>query len=180
MVSSSSSLNTLLSSTSSSSSPSFAFFALSFTGTTVKLVGIFTPCALAVSCLSRSYLFPFFVPVCSATASLACLFLRQTTDTPLFFWALQLSCLFVRLFRIAAPVYLILQGRRLVLFLTFCSYRSDSAIHPCDSNLPTHYPNKEQHDCPAQRGQYSQNQTLGENMTCICAHECVPECRSSA
>ena len=179
MVSSSSSLNTLLSSTSSSSSPSFPFPALSFTGTTVKLVGIFTPCALAVSCLSRSYLFPFFPSRlffhCSSCLSLP----------PSYNWqsALLLNSptqLFVCLFRIAALVYLILQGRRLVLFLTFCSYRSDSAVHPCDSNLPTHFPNKERPDCPAQRGQISQNQTLGENMTCICAHEYVPECRTSA
>lgn len=44
VASSSSSFRTLLSS-SSSSSPSFAFLSPSFTGTTVKFVGIFTPCA---------------------------------------------------------------------------------------------------------------------------------------
>lgn len=61
-ASSSTSFRTLLSSTSSSSSsPSFAFFAPSLTGTTVKLVGIFTPTASFQSLLS-SVTLSFFLP----------------------------------------------------------------------------------------------------------------------
>lgn len=66
-ASSSSSLSTLLSST-SSSSPSFTFFVPSLTGTTVKFVGIFTPCA-SFQCLLFDTLPFFFFGSCYSSVS---------------------------------------------------------------------------------------------------------------
>lgn len=76
---SSSSFSTLFSSPSAFSSPSFAFLVLSFTGTTVKLVGIFTPCVSSQRLLFVTLLSLSFFPSLSR-CSAASLFLPTSSD----------------------------------------------------------------------------------------------------
>lgn len=135
---------------------------------------------LRVSCLLRSYLFLLFPPslFCCSSLSLA-LPLSNSCHSCLLPIALQLSCLFVRSDLLPWCTLLSRADVGLTFDLLFLS------LGFCCTPMwppppPTHYPNKEQHDCPAQWGQYTQKHTLTENMTCICANESVPEGSSSA
>ena len=120
---------------------------------------------------------PFLLPLCSAAPLSLSLSLPCPTAVTLFcFLALLLSrswfCSHLPPWCASPPEKTSdLSSQFLVLPLGFCCPPMWPPPPPPPS---THCPNKEQQDCPAQWGQNTQKHThFQENMTCICAHECV-------